>query len=136
MGSLAKIVTSLQGVTNRLITQMATDSVYVLRAPAPLPSNNKGGSLRTYTPTTATPHDCFYAPIPIQGQETEDMRGAQNKPTNYHRFVLRSDVDVKVSDRLRLVSTRGVAQKDMEIIRVADPIGITREVIAIEEVQA
>ena len=132
MGSLANIVSSLQGTTNRLITQMATDSAFVLRKAKS--SNGKGGTVGAYAATTVTPLDCFYSPMQVSADQLkEEMSATQRRPGTFHKFVFRSDVDVKADDKIRRVAARGVTQADMEIIRVTNQIGVALEVIAFEE---
>ncbi|MEN3329017.1 MAG: hypothetical protein V7638_3824 [Acidobacteriota bacterium] len=131
MGTFAGLLANLKVTTKRIVEGMASDSAFVMRASRT--SNSKGGKVGSYAATTQQPYSCFSSPVSEGQVEREQMRASQRKPGVFHRFTFAADVDVLASDRLRRVATRGLAQTDMEIIRVTDMVGLTREVIAFEE---
>lgn len=130
MGSLANVLANLQTRANKLVTGMATDSAFILRRT--LSSNSKGGQTGAFSATTATAHPCFYQVMTRQ-QADRYMAATQYKAGTFYEFVFRSDVDVKATDRIQLVANRGVAQKEMAILNVADQIGLSITVVAFEE---
>lgn len=131
--SLAALITSLSGTTTRLIDKLATDSFFVLRAATTV---GKGDATKDYQPTTAEALPCFYSLVTHDDSSLEAIRATKRRPVVFYKFNVQAGVDITVSDRLRLVARAPLGQKDLEIARVADAIGLAREVIAIEEVPA
>ena len=130
MGLLAQTVQRLSTTCNDLIARLATDSFYVLRLVKE--SNNSGGTTKSYEPTTVAAYPCFYSLVPMTPRQREQHEATQRLPLVFYKFAIQSSVDIKVDDRLRLVARAPVAEKELEILRVAEPIGITREVYAVE----
>lgn len=130
--ALAKLVSRLSVTTDRLVERLGTDSFFVLRAAKT--GNGKGGTLKTYNPTGATAHGCFYSLVDRLDSLPAAVRATQRKNVIHYRFNVPATTDITQADRLRLVARAPVGQKDLEVVHVADPIGLTRLVIAVEEV--
>ncbi len=133
IGSVGKLINRLSATTDKLIQNMSMADVFVLRESST--QNGRGGTRKTYNPTTAEALGCFYSVMDLNTEKLDEQRAAQRKPVIYRRFLLPSTTDVKADDKLRMEANGAEPQIEMEIVKPARIVGLFVEVITAQEVK-
>lgn len=136
MRALGKVLDRLAPAMGKVTDKIGTDAFFVLRAGTAV-SDGRGGTKKSYQPTTSAELSCFHSVIQAHGADLERIVAERKVALVFRRLVCAASVNATTKDRIKLVARGAVPElPDLEIVRSVLLSGVLREIVVVEEQKA